>query len=292
MLKKFKKTINLYLLSGVDVILVTSTGRTGTNFFEHFYKTIDPNAFVFHEPSPDLFNLSVQKIRNKKSSQDLQNYIISHRAELIRSTGILIKRLLGRSITLIEANPFIYPLISEYAPLFKSFRMIYISRSPDTYLLSAYRKDSKSDGINNFYGDTDHRKRLTAVDFGEVTQEAWDDLSRIERIAWYWNKCNSILIETKNSYCESAIHIRFEDLFSSSEKIKEKTLKRLLNLTHPKYTLEEHKITLLSLLRNKKNASKELSQENSLEDFGHDTHQRVERLIEPMRLMLGYNNNS
>jgi hypothetical protein len=52
--------INRYLLSGVDVVLITSTGRTGTNFFEHFYETIDPKAFVFHEPSPDFFDLSLQ----------------------------------------------------------------------------------------------------------------------------------------------------------------------------------------------------------------------------------------
>lgn len=279
-------------MSGVDVVLITSTGRTGTNFFEHFYSAIDPHVLVFHEPSPDLFDLSLQKIRQKKSPEALRNYIISHRAGLLRSTAILFKRLLGRQICLIESNPFIYPLLTEYAPLFKSFRMIYISRSPDTYLLSAYRKDPKSDGVNNFYGDTDHRKRLTAVDFDDLTQNAWNKFSRVERIAWYWNKCNSMLMEAKMSYGESAIHIKFEELFNASEEVKENTMRRLLNFTHPAYSFEEYRATAMALLKNKKNASKALSQENSLEDFGSDMHARIEQLVSPMRFVLGYNNNS
>lgn len=291
MLKKLKRMLNRYLLSGVDVVLITSTGRTGTNFFEHFYTTIDPKAFVFHEPSPDLFDLSLQKIRYEKTFDELQNYIISNRASHIRSIGVFLKRLFRRPIILIEANPFIYPLISEYAPLFKSFRMIYITRSPDTYVLSAYRKDPKNDGVNNFYDDTDHRHRITAVDFGELTEQEWKALSRVERIAWYWNKCNSMLMATKIDYGESAIHIRFEDIFNDSREIKEKAAKNLLNFTHPKYSIEANRATLLGLLNNKKNASKALSQENSLADFGIDIHERVNSLVSPMRSLLGYNNS-
>lgn len=292
MLKKLKRMINRYLLSGVDVLLITSTGRTGTNFFEHFYVNIDPKALVFHEPRPDLFELSLQKIRHKKTFDELQHYIIWTRSSLIRSMTVLVKRFFGKPITLIEANPFIYPLISEYEPLFKSFRMIYITRSPDTYVLSAFRKDPKSDGVNDFYGETDHRQRLTAVDFGDLTQSEWNTLSRVERIAWYWNKCNSMLMETKISYGDSAIHIRFEDIFNSSKEIKEKTLRNLLSFTHPNYSIEANKDKVLELLNNKKNASKALSKENSLADFGSDLHKRVDHLVSPMRLVLGYNNNS
>jgi hypothetical protein len=239
-----------------------------------------------------LFDLSLQKVRDKKTYDELQNYIISNRAGLIRTIGVLFKRLFARPITLIEANPFIYPLISEYAPLFKSFRMIYITRSPDTYVLSAFRKDPQGDGVNNFYAETDLRQRLTAIDFGESTLEEWKGLTRVERIGWYWNKCNSMLRETQLSYSEFAIHIRFEDIFNNSEEIKMKTLKRVLNITHPKYSIESNRATVLALLNKKKNASKALSQENSLQDFGNDTHERVEHLVSPMRLVLGYDINS
>jgi hypothetical protein len=169
--------------------------------------------------------------------------------------------------------------------------MIYITRNPDTYVFSAYRKDPKNDGVNDFYGDTVHRQRLTAVDFGDLNRQKWAELSRVERIAWYWNKCNSMLMETKRGFCESAIHIKFEDVFNKSEEIKEEALKRLLNFTHPKYSIVANRATVLALLNNKKNASKALSQENSLADFGHDIHERVYHLVSPMRLVLGYNNN-
>ncbi len=280
-----------YLLKGVDAVVIVSTGRTGTQFFEGFYRQVDPNAFVFHEPNPDFFEVSLKKIREKQPSAAINNAIISARGSLLWSIKNLIKRISGKPVTFIESNPFIYPLLDHYDSIFRSVKMVYITRDYKTYLLSAYNKDPQSDGNNNFYGDSDLRKRLTAVDFNETSQQQWHELPRIERIAWYWNKCNNILFTRLQSTKEQSIHLTFEDLFEKSSKIQEDTIASLLSLTHPRYNFKENKDALLKRLSTKKNASDKLSTERTFNDFDPETQLHVQKLVAPMKDALKYGAN-
>ena len=45
------------------VILIISSGRTGTNFMAHWFSTLSDEFYSVHEPSPDLFQLGIEKLR-------------------------------------------------------------------------------------------------------------------------------------------------------------------------------------------------------------------------------------
>lgn len=273
------------LLQKTDAILIVSSGRTGTKFFEYFFNEIDPTSIVFHEPKPDFFNLSIRKLRSKLDSNLVTEEMIKHRSSLIAKEK---KRLGLKKITYIESNPFLFPLLKEYSSVFKSVKIIYITRDPKTYLISAYNKDPQNDKVNNFYGPSDRRKRLTAVDYNELTQVEWDSLNRAEKIAWYWNKSNEILFSFYSKHKDNSILVRYEDLFSSSLKSKMETLNKILTLTHPNYNVSENEERLLSILDRRLNKSKQLSDKESFQDFNETSKMKIEKIVSPMTKKLGY----
>tara|TARA_A100000171_G_C2140027_1_gene154334 strand:+ start:715 stop:1602 length:888 start_codon:yes stop_codon:yes gene_type:complete len=286
--RRYRKEKLRYYLKGVDVLLITSSGRTGTQFFETLYKNVDKNRLVIHEPKPDFFNLSLQKIRYGRSTKKVSEYIASHRGKIILSKYGMSKRIFGKKIIYVESNPFAYPLLEEYRSLVKSFKVIYISRDPSTYLVSAYNKDPSKDEINNFYGESDKRKRLTAVDFKELSEKTWCNFERIEKIAWYWNKSNELLYDYTKKYKNDSIYIKFESLFSSSENEKISTLKKILYFSEGKSIDNIFLRDLLNLYTVKINKSSLLSEISNFEDLDSETQIRITKIIEPMAKKLNY----
>ena len=285
MLKSLSMFKRRFFLANVDVVLIASSGRTGTQFFETLFKHIDHTLLVAHEPKPDLFDSSVEKIRKQATKKTIQDYIVFHRGKLLLKHYGLWSRLTGKKITYVESNPFVYPILEEYKSVFKSVNVIYIARNPKTYLISAYNKDPRFDGKNNFYADTDKRKRLTAADFNEMSQETWTSLSRIERIAWYWNKCNEILYEYTQRNQTTSLSLKFEDVFSEDLTTKSTTLKKILNFSGLNVTEVD---SLIALFETKVNKSKQLSDASSFDDFSAKEQELIHKFIAPMSNKLQY----
>ncbi|MGB3342525.1 MAG: sulfotransferase domain-containing protein [Aequorivita sp.] len=275
------------LLKSTDTIIIVSSGRTGTKFFEHLFKEIDNSAIVFHEPKPDLFDLGVKKIRLHRSSGTIINDIILQRGRLIEREK---KRRGLVNAVYVESNPFLYPILNEFSSVFKSAKVLYITRDAKTYIVSAYNKDPQNDRINNFYGDSDKRKRLTASDFNELSQSEWEGYSREEKISWHWNKSNKMLFSYFLKNKDKSIMIRYEDLFSTSIETKKEALVKILTLASPNYNISVNIERLLKVLDHGLNKSEQLSDKANFEDFDEATKYRIEGIIEPMANKLGYLN--
>ncbi len=288
-LKKLRKQITAAyrkkLLKNTDAILIISSGRTGTKFFERFFTEIDHSAIVFHEPNPDFFTLGLKRIRLQQPPHSVVEEIILRRGKLIDVEKK--RRDLKRSVY-VESNPFLVPILEEFCSVFKSIKMIYITRDPKTYLISAFNKDPQNDKINNFYADSDKRKRLTAVDFKEISHSEWNQYSREEKIAWYWNKSNDILFSHYLKNKENSVIIRYEDLFSVSTEIKKKTLHKIVNLTYPTFNFQGNIDRLIKLLDIRLNSSRQLSDKRNFEEFDERTKKKIENIIAPMSQKLGY----
>ena len=285
--KRFSYMKKQITLRKTDAIIIVSSGRTGTKFFEYFFNELDNSAIVFHEPKPDFFNLGIKKIRLKVSSNFIIKEIINHRGALIETEK---KRRDSESTIYIESSPFLFPIIEEFSSVFRSVKLIYITRDPKTYLISAYNKDPQNDKVNNFYDVTDKRKRLTAVDYGELTLEEWNKYSRVEKIAWYWNKSNSILYTHYLKNQDNAILIKYEDLFLGTDEIKKNTICSILNLTSFSSNIATNTNTLFNLLNTRLNKSENLSDKRDFEDFDEITKSKLDRIIAPMAQKLGYIN--
>lgn len=209
--------------SKLNAVYVVSTGRTGTKFFETFFNTVDSRTFSIHEPAPDLFDTGINKFREGWPISQVEEYIRSHRVRYLRSfSGKRIKRY-------VECNPFAAVLLNEIKNVFPKTKYIIITRKPKTYLKSALNKSPFDDGKSYFYGEKDGRLRLRALDFkADAYKEEWENFSRLEKIAWYWNKCNTMLMDYYDNHKDHCIHIRFEDVFSKVKVIRLETIKNML----------------------------------------------------------------
>ncbi len=188
------------------VCFVVSTGRTGTKFLESFFGDVVGDVHCLHEPRPDLFETGVALHRGKLSEERAIRTLRKSRLPMLIETK---KR--GKALYM-ESNPNASLLLPQIKKAFPHYRVLWITRDIETYLPSAYNKSPDDSGSMFFYADDDHRKRLTAEDVAnDPWHAAWKGFSRAERIAWWWQKCNSLLIDqTKGD--GRCLHVKFEDL--------------------------------------------------------------------------------
>ncbi|WP_158021879.1 sulfotransferase domain-containing protein [Flammeovirga pacifica] len=226
--------------SGIEVYLILSTGRTGTEFFAHFFNDILNNAIALHEPNPDAFDLGVALKRNLVDDKKALNIFKSDRYSILQTLKKEKKNIY------IESNNNLVLLIPILKKVFPNMKIIHIERKAEDYVRSAI---SKEHGFGyTFHGEKDPRARLTAKDFDkDPFNLKWDKFTQFEKVTWHWKKYNS-LIENTNWDDSKYIKLSFEKIFFEEHQ----DLKRLF-----KFMNLPDNIFLESLnkLNNKKNHS-------------------------------------
>ncbi|MFC2126069.1 sulfotransferase, partial [Bacteroidota bacterium] len=213
-----KKTVNQ------EIYFIISTGRTGTNFFESFLNNASKDVYCVHEPQPDLFNISNNKLRHKQNKRVISEQLRKARA------SVLVDFLNSSKTKYIESNPFAAFLVEDLKMLFPTAKFIIIYRDIDTYLLSAMNKSPLNNNINNFYADSDGRKRIGACDFSkDPHNDQWNELRRSQKIAWFWNKCNQYLLEFESKNQDKVMSLKFEDFFTKESELQKCSMKKVLH---------------------------------------------------------------
>ena len=222
-LTKIKSHLNSNRIGKLKKTFIVSTGRTGTKFFESFLNNIDSNIQCIHEPSPDLFDLAIDKIRNGKK----QNELIS---ELRKARLNYLQNAVNNDKThYIESNNNAAFLLTEIEKTFSNTRFLIIVRDPKTYVISALNKSPQNDGKFSFYDKTDHRGRLTPYDFDNDSEKKdWIEMKRFEKVSWYWNKCNNYLYDFHIS-SDSTLLMRYEELFAKNLDIRKDAFINMMN---------------------------------------------------------------
>lgn len=163
--------------------------------------------YTLHEPRPDLFDIGVDFHRGVVSEKSVIEELKFTRLSLINGA-------VGRQRSVyVESNPNASVILPQIMQAFPNYRILWITRDVDTYLPSAYNKSPDDSGTMFFYSENDHRKRLTAEDFKDDRwRTEWSNFTRAERIAWWWQKCNSLLLgQTQND--PRCMRVGFENLF-------------------------------------------------------------------------------
>ena len=199
-----------YTWDDVNVVFIVSTGRTATKFFSEFFDDSFDHIVARHEPEPDLFDLGINYIRNsysrRRTNALLKYYRYSMYQELQRHN----------ISTYLESNnnaTLLLPIVKEVFPRLK---VVFITRDPRSYLISAYSKSHGHPGYK-LYGDDDPRDRLTAKDFkDDPLNQRWDQLTRFEKLCWHWKTYNQI---TSSVLDDSLDHLtlKYEDLFCEGD---------------------------------------------------------------------------
>jgi len=260
-----------------EPVFIISTGRTGTMFFESFFED-DQKIDAYHEPFPDLFDLMIAKFRSNLDEKHVRKQIVGNRFTRIFSAW---KK---RKIYL-ESNPNLLFLVSDLKGVFPKARFIFLTRDPKTYLTSAYSKSPNNTDTMFFYGENDHRKRITAKDFTtDIYKKEWDSFSRFEKIAWYWDKGNREIISQTKRLEKSCIMIKFEDFFIKKDNIEISRFLDFIGIKSDNKTFHE---VLLKRLDAKKNPSRKRLI-NNFEKWPDDMKRIFEKHTKNTREKLGY----
>lgn len=223
-------------------IIVTSLGRTGTQFFAKVFKQIISDATVLHEPDifttsdiryegvwhvlkqlreAGVFNMLVRKLYRKWNLIELSDSRVRGN---ISYEDALIKALEQRERFIsskpghiyVESSIAYYGLIDVLEEMFRDVRTIYIIRDGRTWVRS-WMDWVEQGGMYN-------KGRLrslvahtwpTATEFrDDPYNQKWSKMSRFEKLCWGWATLNTYALRTLEKSSSAKLY-RFEDIFLS-----------------------------------------------------------------------------
>jgi hypothetical protein len=225
-----------------NTILITSTGRTGTEFFSRFFADILPDNTSLHEPNTivltshtdNILGQYIQQIRRagiwrmvflralgqwslvKLSDARFLGKLSDYQAvrKLYDQRADFVSQLPGSIY--VEANLGYYGLLDIIPSVFKNHREIYIVRDGRDWIRSmmnwgeAYGKR----GIRKYFS---HRWPGAGDIPNDPYAEKWNSFSQFEKLCWAWRRLNEYAVETapKNP-CVRLFH--FEKIFSGEKR--------------------------------------------------------------------------
>jgi len=200
-------------------VFVLSTGRVGTKTMAALLE-LTSNLVVYHEPQPKLFGFG--KLAYQYEDIALANEILKE--AIISSRENLWQDALALGYGYAETSPQITFLAKVLKEIFPQARFIHLVRHPYTVIRSGMRR--------GWYHDHPaDRTRLTPKPNSSVSK-IWNNLPRIEKIAWLWDETNRWILTFLDSLPDQQkLTIKSEILFTGDET----TLSTLYNFVGSAY---------------------------------------------------------
>lgn len=189
------------------VVLIVSTGRTGTKAIATHLDNCYEQLRALHEPPPTRIHLrrvSNRFMCGRLAKDQLVAQLRAHRDRILASTP---------QGTYVEANPGLAGFMDAFADAYQDFRVVHVTRDPRTYIRSALNW-----GV--FRGARRFLSRfmpywLPKPDYVDPAGPLrWRKMNGVERLAWYWKFINTHLDRGAALYPDRYLRVKFEDLFS------------------------------------------------------------------------------
>lgn len=222
-------------------ILITSTGRTGTEFFAKLFADILPNCTSLHEP--DIFKFTGVENKFAQYTRQIQRAGI-WRMIFLKSLGqwTLVKlsdaRFTDRldyhqavknlekqragfiskapGSVYIESNLGYYGLLDVMPDVFENHRVIYIVRNGHDWIRSMLN-------WGEVYGKRGIRRLIShqwpvASDIpDDPFAEKWHTLSRFDQLCWAWARLNEFALNAISKNPNARV-FRFESIFTEKDR--------------------------------------------------------------------------
>jgi hypothetical protein len=147
-----------------------------------------------------------------------------------------------RGRTLVETHNRITCFCPALSEIFSRSKFIHLVRHPGDFARSGLRR--------GYYSPRVVHDGLWEPGDDDPVRQRWDEMTRIEKVAWLWNEVQSFAEDFKERLDEGRIlTVRSEDLYSESETTR--SVFRFLDVDNP---LPVHRLT--RLLRRPVNAQK------------------------------------
>lgn len=222
-------------------VFVSSTGRTGTQFFAEYLNLMIEQSVSLHEPGTPWiskpkkllgqirdygpYHLFFGQASNRRSmyklSRDFTAGDISEQAACENALNIndKVDTLYAKDAeVVVYSSGHIYGVMGLLDQLYDDCRFVFIVRDPRTWIGSALHKIEFS-----LYGPIEwffHNISLQPNCFANDPYAAqWRKMSKFEKYCWYYNKINTLAFQQMADKPNFKV-FRYEDVFLSKNKAK------------------------------------------------------------------------
>lgn len=188
------------------IVIVLSTGRTGTTALARYLSEGCTGVVALHEPKPSrgLRIASGRHLAGRLSAVAMTELLSRKRKKIVAGIDQRVY---------VESNPFLFGFLDVLGDVFPQPKIIHVTRDPRTMIRSAL----------NFGSQRGLKWLVTAAvpfwlikpDLLEANPERrWREMSAVERIAWYWKVVNAHLDRGAELYGDDYCRVRYEDVFT------------------------------------------------------------------------------
>lgn len=193
-----------------QLVVVVSTGRTGTQALAHHLDASYDHVTSLHEPRPSrhLRLLSNRAVAGRLTREKA-------REALVRSRERLFARI--DDPVYVESNWYVYGLLEALNDVAPRVKVLHVVRDPKTYIPS---------GINfgQFSGLRALATRFVPYWYLKPEQapaplamrQSWSQLTDPQRLAWHWNVVNGEIDRAAPVFGDRFLRMRYEDLFGKN----------------------------------------------------------------------------
>lgn len=187
------------------VVIVLSTGRTGTQALAHYFNTCYDNVTALHEPKPTRhFRLMSNRAMTGKLTKE------SAVAALVRSRRRLVEKI-TRPIY-IESNWYLYGFLDALKEVFGRPKILHVVRDPRTFIPS-YINYGTFSGLKKIAAEFLPYWYLKPEQCEAKPAKTWKQMSGPERLAWHWHVVNREIDRGAAVYGDDYLLLKYEDLF-------------------------------------------------------------------------------
>jgi hypothetical protein len=187
------------------VVVVLSTGRTGTQALAHYFNTCYDNVTALHEPKPTRhFRVMSNRAMAGKLSKDTAV------RTLVRSRRRLVEKI-TRPVY-IESNWYLYGFLDALKEVFGRPKVLHVVRDPRTFIPS-YLNYGTFSGLKKVATTFLPYWYLRPEQVEKNPTKTWSQLTQPERLAFHWHVVNREIDRGAGLYGDDYLLLRYEDVF-------------------------------------------------------------------------------
>ena len=230
----------------IQVVLIVSTGRTGTKFFGSFFNTIGVNVYSTHEPKPDISSIGPDYVKGKLTKEQAIKIVKKYRENILQD---VVRKKKNVYLESNGAFTFLLPFIKE---IFPNVTVIHIIRNPYDWIKSACSRPVRYKGQTIAKYSMDKNWKLTAKELPGETSLQWDTATLNQKFAWIWSMKNDYVLKNAG-HVKHFRSVTFEDLFGAEKGTE--SIRTLLEFLKSTAGLEVKDVDYRPLLQKKENAT-------------------------------------
>jgi hypothetical protein len=188
------------------LVVVVSTGRTGTQALAHHLDASYPDVTALHEPRPSrhLRLLSNQAVAGKLPRHAAVRALVRSRQRLFART---------HTPVYVESNWYVYGLLEAVREIAPRVKVLHVVRDPRTYIPSGINfgqfrglRAIATRFLPYWYLKPEHAKDPPAL--------RWSQMTDPQRLAWHWTVCNGEIDRVAPLFGDNYLFMKYEEIFS------------------------------------------------------------------------------